>query len=179
MKRPWTEVDEDLSLNHLEYKVLRRGHYLRRLLERDKGTDARMEHYDEHRIIDNGEVRFQLKATRKLKTIDCRWRPYEASEKDYSDPGKEAFPVSQDKRTYAELDQLLAALRFEVAQSEDRSKTYWHQPSDTILLIPAAKPATSVTEADLTSVQVHLAGRGLLSQSAFDEFVATGVIPTG
>ena len=69
MKRPWTEVDEDLSLNHLEYKVLRRGHYLRRLLERDKGTDARMEHYDERRIIDNGEVRFQLKATRRLKTI--------------------------------------------------------------------------------------------------------------
>lgn len=87
--------------------------------------------------------------------------------------------MCQGKRTYAELDQLLAALQFEVAQAEDRSKTYWHQPSDTILLIPAAKPTTSVTEADLTSVQAHLAGRGLLSQSAFDQFVATGVIPTG
>lgn len=69
MQRPWTEVLEDLSLNHLEYQVLRRGHYLRRLLERDKGTDATMEHYNEDRIIDNGEVRFQLKATSNLKTI--------------------------------------------------------------------------------------------------------------
>jgi hypothetical protein len=69
MKRPWTEVLEDLSLNHLEYRVLRRGHYLRRLLERDKGTDATMEHYGDDRIIDNGEVRFQLKASSELKTV--------------------------------------------------------------------------------------------------------------
>jgi hypothetical protein len=87
--------------------------------------------------------------------------------------------VSQGKRTYAQLDRLLVALEFKVAQSEDRSKTYWHEPSDTIILIPAAKPATSVTEADLTSVQVHLAGRGLLNERAFDDFVATGVIPAG
>ncbi len=68
MLRPWTEVLEDLSLNHLEYKVLRRGHYLRRLLERDKGIDATMEHFGKDRIIDNGEVRFQLKAQTELKT---------------------------------------------------------------------------------------------------------------
>jgi hypothetical protein len=69
MKRPWIEVLEDLSLNHLEYKILRRGHYLRRLLERDKGIDARMEHYAADRTIDNGEVRFQLKARRELRTV--------------------------------------------------------------------------------------------------------------
>lgn len=80
MRRPWTEVLEDLSLNHLEYKVLRRGHYLRRLLERDKGIDATMEHFGEDRVIDNGEVRFQLKAQTELRTthdgrfVACRVR---------------------------------------------------------------------------------------------------------
>ena len=78
MLRPWTEVLEDLSLNHLEYKVLQRGHYLRRLLERDKGIDAKMEHYGKGRSIENGEVRFQLKARTELKTthngqfVSCR-----------------------------------------------------------------------------------------------------------
>lgn len=87
--------------------------------------------------------------------------------------------MSPSKRTYAELDKLLAALKFKVAQSEDQSKTYWHEPSDTIILIPASQGATEATRADLASVRVHLDGRGLLEPHAFDAFVETGALPCG
>jgi hypothetical protein len=62
-------VIADLSQNFLEHKVLLRGHILRRP-EQDYGVDAVMFHFDEKTgQIENGEVRFQLKATDGLKTI--------------------------------------------------------------------------------------------------------------
>jgi hypothetical protein len=64
-------------------------------------------------------------------------------------------------------------------QSEGRCKTYWHQPSDTVILLPAERPRTAVREADLASVRVHLAGRGVLDEKAFAEFVRTGLLPLG
>jgi hypothetical protein len=86
---------------------------------------------------------------------------------------------NRSKRTYAELDRLLMALDFQVAQSEGRCKTYWHQPSDTVILLPAERPRTAVREADLASVRIHLAGRGVLDEIAFAEFVRTGMLPLG
>lgn len=85
--------------------------------------------------------------------------------------------MSQGKRTYAELDRLLAVLEFKMAQAADRSKTYWHEASDTIILIPAARQSAELTESDLASVQSHLTGRGLLPPPAFDAFLATGALP--
>ncbi len=83
----------------------------------------------------------------------------------------------QAKRTYKELDKLLMILQFRGAESEDRSKTYWHERSDTVILLPASKPSHLVADSDLTSVQVRLVGRGLLNENAFDAFVQTGRLP--
>lgn len=67
-RRTRQHVIEDLSENHLERKVLLKGHLLRRP-ERDYGVDVTMFHFAKNGEIENGEVRFQLKATEKLKVI--------------------------------------------------------------------------------------------------------------
>jgi len=67
-RRTREHVIEDLSENHLERKVLLKGHLLRRP-ERDYGVDVTMFHFGVDGTIENGEVRFQLKATESLKVI--------------------------------------------------------------------------------------------------------------
>ena len=51
---------------------------------------------------------------------------------------------TQAKRTYKELDELLMILQFRGAKSEDRSKTYWHERSDTLILLPASRPTQPI-----------------------------------
>lgn len=68
-RRTREHVIEDLSQNYLERKVLLNGHMLRRP-ERDYGVDVTMFHFAENGEIENGEVRFQLKATDTLKVIE-------------------------------------------------------------------------------------------------------------
>lgn len=65
-RRTRQHVIEDLSENHLERKVLLKGHILRRP-ERDYGVDVTMFHFDDSGQIENGEIRFQLKATDQLR----------------------------------------------------------------------------------------------------------------
>lgn len=67
-RRTREHVIEDLSENHLERMVLLRGHVLRRP-ERDYGVDVTMFHFADNGTIENGEVRFQLKATDGLNVI--------------------------------------------------------------------------------------------------------------
>ncbi len=67
-RRTREHVIEDLSENHLERKVLLKGYILRRP-ERDYGVDVTMFHFAEGGAIENGEVRFQLKATDCLNVI--------------------------------------------------------------------------------------------------------------
>ena len=67
-RRTREHVIEDLSENHLERKVLLKGHLLRRP-ERDYGVDVTMFHFAEDGEIENGEVRVQLKATECLPVI--------------------------------------------------------------------------------------------------------------
>ena len=67
-RRTREHIIEDLSENHLERKVLLKGHVLRRP-ERDYGVDVTMFHFGADGAIENGEVRFQLKATDHLKLI--------------------------------------------------------------------------------------------------------------
>jgi hypothetical protein len=68
-RRTREHVIEDLSENHLELKVLLQGHVQGRP-ERDYGVDVTMFHFADNGEIENGEVRFQLKATEKLKVIE-------------------------------------------------------------------------------------------------------------
>lgn len=67
-RRTREPVIEVLSENHLERKVLLKGHLLRRP-ERDDGVDVTMFHLADDGAIENGEVRFQLKATESPKVV--------------------------------------------------------------------------------------------------------------
>jgi hypothetical protein len=60
-------VIADLSYNFLERKVLQRGHWLD-APRNDYGIDAILFHHNERGEAENGEVRFQLKATNSLRT---------------------------------------------------------------------------------------------------------------
>lgn len=62
-------IIEEMSLNFLERKVLERGHQLVPASRREYGWDATMFHFSPRTgEIENGEVRFQLKATDHLDT---------------------------------------------------------------------------------------------------------------
>jgi hypothetical protein len=61
-------VIADLSYNFLERKVLLRGHWLDSP-RNDYGVDAIMFHHGPNGEVENGEVRFQLKATDRLETL--------------------------------------------------------------------------------------------------------------
>lgn len=67
-RRTREHVIEDMSENHLERFVLLNGHVLRRP-SRDYGVDVTMFHFADDGTIENGEVRFQLKATNNLNLI--------------------------------------------------------------------------------------------------------------
>lgn len=67
-RRTREHIIEDLSENHLERMVLNAGHLLRRP-SRDYGVDVTMFHFSENGELENGEVRFQLKATDELKLV--------------------------------------------------------------------------------------------------------------
>jgi len=67
-RRTREHIIEDISENHLERFVLLRGHLLRRP-ERDYGVDVTMFHFGDDGSLENGEVRFQLKATDNLNVI--------------------------------------------------------------------------------------------------------------
>jgi hypothetical protein len=66
-RRTREHIIEEMSLNFLERKVLERGHQLVPASRREYGWDATMFHFSpETGELENGEIRFQLKATDHL-----------------------------------------------------------------------------------------------------------------
>lgn len=92
-RRTRQHVISDLSYNFLEGKVLLRGHWLD-APRNDYGIDATMFHHDSRGMIENGEVRFQLKATDKLKVGRGRkWIAQRVDARDVRYWCFEPFPV--------------------------------------------------------------------------------------
>lgn len=86
-------VIADLSYNFLERKVLERGHWLD-APRNDYGIDATMFHHDQQGRVENGEVRFQLKAVHVLKVSrDGAWIPQRVESRDMRYWNFELFPV--------------------------------------------------------------------------------------
>jgi len=86
-------VIADLSYNFLERKVLQRGHWLD-APRNDYGIDATMFHHCERGEVENGEVRFQLKAKKKLPSSrDGTWIPQRVDTRDLRYWCFELFPV--------------------------------------------------------------------------------------
>lgn len=69
-RRTREHVIAALSVNFLERRILLRGYKLDRPSEPEYGTDATMFHFSEDGSVENGEVRFQLKATDNLKLVE-------------------------------------------------------------------------------------------------------------
>ena len=69
-RRTRQHVIEEMGVNFLERQVLRRGHQLQRPSLREYGCDATMFHFAKNGEIEDGEVRFQVKATDTLKIVD-------------------------------------------------------------------------------------------------------------
>ena len=67
-RRTREHILEDLSENYLERIVLKSGYLLRRP-SRDYGVDVTMFHFSDSGELENGEVRFQLKATDNLRLV--------------------------------------------------------------------------------------------------------------
>jgi hypothetical protein len=86
-------VIADLSYNFLERKVLQRGHWLDSP-RNDYGIDATMFHHNQRGEVENGEVRFQLKATNNLSTSrDGKWISRRVAVRDLRYWYWEFFPV--------------------------------------------------------------------------------------
>ena len=86
-------VIADLSYNFLERKVLQRGHWLD-APRNDYGIDAIMFHHSRRGEIENGEVRFQLKAKHKLRmSRDETWISQRVNIRDLRYWCFELFPV--------------------------------------------------------------------------------------
>jgi hypothetical protein len=73
-RRTREHVIEEMGLNFLERQVLRRGHQLQRFQQREYGWDATMFHFAANGEVEDGEVRFQVKATDHLDSRNGRVR---------------------------------------------------------------------------------------------------------
>ena len=89
---PERTCSNDLSENHLERLVLLSGHILRRP-HRDYGVDVTMFHFDSQGLLENGEVRFQLKATDRLQRRGDRDIAIRIDRRDLNHWSVEAFPL--------------------------------------------------------------------------------------
>lgn len=69
-RRTRSHVIEERSLNYLERQVLARNHQLHRASQREYGWDATMFHFSDEGFIENGEIRFQVKATDEIQFVD-------------------------------------------------------------------------------------------------------------
>jgi Domain of unknown function (DUF4365) len=69
-RRTRQHVIEEQSVNFLERQALRRGHQLLRPSQREYGWDATMYHFSPEGFVENGEVRFQCKATDHLRFVE-------------------------------------------------------------------------------------------------------------
>lgn len=91
-RRTRAHIIEDLSENHLERMVLLSGHILRRP-QRDYGVDVTMFHFDSEGLLENGEVRFQLKATDQLRPANNGEIAVRIDRRDMNHWSIEPFPL--------------------------------------------------------------------------------------
>jgi hypothetical protein len=144
--RTTEHVISDLSYNFLERKVLQRGHWLDSPTN-DYGIDATMFHHNERGEIENGEIRFQLKATKKVKpSRGGDWISQRVEMRDLRYWYFEFYPV--------------VLVVFEA----DKDRAYWLHIQDYI----EKKP--SVFESEAASISLRVPTKNKLNLHAIDRF---------
>ena len=136
----------DLSYNYLERKVLQRGHWLD-APRNDYGIDAVMFHHNRRGEVENGEVRFQLKATRRL-TISRRrdWISQTVEIKDLRYWYFEPYPV------------------IIIVYDAERSHAFWLHVQDYVDTTPG------LLESDSNTIALRIPTRNKLNLRSVDYF---------
>lgn len=145
-RRTRGHVIADLSLNFLERRVLERGHCLQRL-ESDYGVDAIMFHFSKSGEVENGEARFQLKATDNLKVLaDGETIAFRLDRADLHHWCQELYPF------------------FLIVYDAPSDKAYW------LHIQPYVEEYQSVLDPDKEKVTVHIPSKNLLTLGVIDMF---------
>ncbi len=139
-------VIADLSYNFLERKVLQPGHWLD-APRNDYGIDAIMFHHSQRGEAENGEVRFQLKATNNLATSrDGRWICQRIAIRDLRYWYFEPYPVVI------------------VVYDAVRNRAYWLHVQDYVDRNP------TLMDSDRESATLRIPIRNILTLHAIDRF---------
>jgi len=139
-------VIADLSYNYLERTVLRRGHWLDSP-RNDYGIDATMFHHNERGEVENGEVRFQLKATAEPRTSrNGKWISQRVDYRDIQYWYFEPYPVIL------------------MLYDATRNRGYWLHVQEFIDQNPAIMDASS------ESVTLRIPTSNLINLRAIDRF---------
>lgn len=139
-------VISDLSYNFLERKVLQRGHWLD-APRNDYGIDATMFHHNERGEVENGEVRFQLKASDELKVSERgAWIALRIDTKDLRYWHFEFFPM------------------IVVVYDADRDRAFWLHIQDHVRTTPR------LLESDTDTVTLRIPTANKLNLYAIDQF---------
>ncbi|MCG8583245.1 MAG: DUF4365 domain-containing protein [Pirellulales bacterium] len=139
-------VAADLSYNFLERKVLQRGHWLD-APRNDYGIDATMFHHSRRGEVENGEVRFQLKAKNKLATSrDGTWVSQRVEMRDLRYWFFEPYPV------------------IVVAYDVQRNRAFWLHIQQYIAQTPR------LMDSDKNTITLRIPTRCKLNLHAIDRF---------
>jgi hypothetical protein len=139
-------VNADLSYNFLERKVLLRGHWLD-APRNDYGIDATMFHHNERGEVENGEVRFQLKAGRRLTpSRDGKWVSQRVDTRDLRYWCFEYFPVVL------------------VVYDADKNRALWLHVQDYVDRNP------HITDSDAATITLRIPSRNKLNLRSIDRF---------
>jgi len=145
-RRTREHVLEDLSENYLEKKVLLNGHLLRRPV-RDYGVDVTMFHFGSSGEIENGEIRFQLKATDHLNVL--------------ADKERISFPIKTADLHYWSMEIYPFIL---VVYDAKANNAFWLEIQDYVKMNPDR------LDPDIETVNVHIPVSNELSVEAIEFF---------
>jgi hypothetical protein len=81
---------------------------------------------------------------------------------------KEAFPMTPDVMTYAQLDKVLKGLGFTRERVEPKWIRYYHKPTDLTIGLVEKKPTEIVRPTEALSARLHLVQTGLVSDEELD-----------
>jgi hypothetical protein len=139
-------VIADLSYNFLERKVLERGHWLDAPFN-DYGIDATMFHHNPKGEIENGEVRFQLKAKEQVAVSrDGTWISQRVEIKDLRYWYYELYPVIL------------------VVYDAGRNRAVWLHVQQYVSEHPA------IMESDAETATIRIPAKNTLTVQAIDRF---------
>lgn len=79
--------------------------------------------------------------------------------------------------THRQLVGLLLGLGFTDEPLEDRWRSFRHEDSGTIIILPDRLPNIFVRDAELASARRHLVANGLVEEGMFAEFLEHGHLP--